>query len=282
MTDNAVRRNFSTPRSSATCRRRRADDAAVERVLKRLAGPLPRQKLPLVAAARRAARLAVRAGLAARRRARLLRRARLRHRHRRRRPPLRRQRRALRRRQQQRHRLDRVRARSLDRSAPMTVAQYAATDDARLVALAAARLARAQSVLRRRRGGDGGPRAGPAGLGPQRVRARRAHRRHAAAGRCRPAARPDQRQPRRSIDDAQTKYHSAQDDIHDALRREPFDVDAMRAAMAQTRRGAAGLRSGHPGRLRVLGGANVAGRPQSLGRLAARPQNNEPSADKTG
>jgi uncharacterized membrane protein len=40
---------------------------------------------------------------------------------------------------------------------------------------------------------------------------------------------------RQIIDEAQTKYHSAQDAIHAALRREPFDVDAMRAAMAQTR-----------------------------------------------
>jgi len=40
---------------------------------------------------------------------------------------------------------------------------------------------------------------------------------------------------RQIIDDAQTKYHSAQDAIHAALRLEPFDVDAMRAAMAQTR-----------------------------------------------
>jgi uncharacterized membrane protein len=40
---------------------------------------------------------------------------------------------------------------------------------------------------------------------------------------------------RQIIDDAQTKYHSAQDAIHAALRQEPFDVNAMRAAMAQTR-----------------------------------------------
>jgi len=40
---------------------------------------------------------------------------------------------------------------------------------------------------------------------------------------------------RQLIDEAQTKYHSAQDAIHEALRREPFDVDAMRGAMAQTR-----------------------------------------------
>jgi uncharacterized membrane protein len=38
-----------------------------------------------------------------------------------------------------------------------------------------------------------------------------------------------------AIDDAQTKYHSARQRIHDLLRQEPFDVEAMRAAMAQTR-----------------------------------------------
>jgi uncharacterized membrane protein len=40
---------------------------------------------------------------------------------------------------------------------------------------------------------------------------------------------------RQLIDEAQTKYHSAQDAIHEALRHEPFDVNGMRAAMAQTR-----------------------------------------------
>jgi uncharacterized membrane protein len=40
---------------------------------------------------------------------------------------------------------------------------------------------------------------------------------------------------RQLIDEAQTKYHSAQDAIHEALRHEPFDVNAMRGAMAQTR-----------------------------------------------
>lgn len=38
-----------------------------------------------------------------------------------------------------------------------------------------------------------------------------------------------------AIDDAQTKYHSARQHIHDLLRQEPFDLEAMRAAMAQTR-----------------------------------------------
>ena len=88
---------------------------------------------------------------------------------------------AVRGRQPHRSRLDRVRARAADRSAPMTVAQFAPAISARLLALAAARLARAQSVLRRRRGGDGDPRAGAADLGPQRVRARRA----ASPTRCR-------------------------------------------------------------------------------------------------
>jgi uncharacterized membrane protein len=38
-----------------------------------------------------------------------------------------------------------------------------------------------------------------------------------------------------AIDDTQAKYHSARQHIHDALRQEPFDVEAMRAATAQTR-----------------------------------------------
>ena len=117
----------------------------------------------------------------------------------------------------------------------MTIAQIAPAMIARLVALAAARLARAQSVLRRRRGGDGDPRAGAAGVGPQRIRARRAHGRHLAAGRRRPAARPDQRPTARAIEDTQTKYRTAQDVIRATLRQEPFDAAAMRAAMAKTR-----------------------------------------------
>lgn len=40
---------------------------------------------------------------------------------------------------------------------------------------------------------------------------------------------------RQTIDDAQRQYHSAQDEIHATLRREPFDVDALRAAMVKTR-----------------------------------------------
>jgi uncharacterized membrane protein len=38
-----------------------------------------------------------------------------------------------------------------------------------------------------------------------------------------------------AIAEAQTAYHTAQDHIHTVLRQEPFDVEAMRAAMAKTR-----------------------------------------------
>ena len=40
---------------------------------------------------------------------------------------------------------------------------------------------------------------------------------------------------RQIIDDAQRQYHTAQDQIHATLREQPFDVEAMRAAMAKTR-----------------------------------------------
>ena len=40
---------------------------------------------------------------------------------------------------------------------------------------------------------------------------------------------------RETIERAQTKYRSAQNTIRQALRREPFDAEAMRAAMAETR-----------------------------------------------
>lgn len=40
---------------------------------------------------------------------------------------------------------------------------------------------------------------------------------------------------RQLIDEAQTKYHTAQDSIHETLRHEPFDANALRSAMAQTR-----------------------------------------------
>jgi uncharacterized membrane protein len=38
-----------------------------------------------------------------------------------------------------------------------------------------------------------------------------------------------------AIEDAQAKYHSARRHIHEVLRQEPFDVEAMRAATEQAR-----------------------------------------------
>ncbi len=40
---------------------------------------------------------------------------------------------------------------------------------------------------------------------------------------------------RQLIEDSQTRYRTAQDQIRATLRQEPFDVEAMRAAMAKTR-----------------------------------------------
>jgi uncharacterized membrane protein len=40
---------------------------------------------------------------------------------------------------------------------------------------------------------------------------------------------------RQLIEDTQTQYRSAQDQIRATLRQEPFDVEALRAAMAKTR-----------------------------------------------
>jgi uncharacterized membrane protein len=40
---------------------------------------------------------------------------------------------------------------------------------------------------------------------------------------------------RAPIESAQTAYHTAQDHIREVLRQEPFDVEAIRAALAKTR-----------------------------------------------
>ncbi len=40
---------------------------------------------------------------------------------------------------------------------------------------------------------------------------------------------------RPAIEETQNSYHTAQDSIHEVLRQEPFDIEAMRAAMAKTR-----------------------------------------------
>jgi uncharacterized membrane protein len=42
---------------------------------------------------------------------------------------------------------------------------------------------------------------------------------------------------RAAITDAQASYHTAQDHIHEVLRQEPFDGEALRAAMTKTRAG---------------------------------------------
>lgn len=38
-----------------------------------------------------------------------------------------------------------------------------------------------------------------------------------------------------AIDNAQTKYHTARENIHAALREDPFKIEDLRAAMAETR-----------------------------------------------
>lgn len=40
---------------------------------------------------------------------------------------------------------------------------------------------------------------------------------------------------RTAIENAQATYHAAQDSIHNVLRQEPFDAEAMRTAMTKTR-----------------------------------------------
>ena len=40
---------------------------------------------------------------------------------------------------------------------------------------------------------------------------------------------------RQALEAAQTQYHAAQDQIRQALRQEPFDIETMRAAMTKSR-----------------------------------------------
>ena len=76
---------------------------------------------------------------------------------------------------------------------------------------------------------------------------------------------------RQTIDGAQRQYRSAQDEIRATLRREPFDVDALRAAMAKTRTARQSFRHGDSRRFRVRGLADVTRRTHRAGRLAAGP-----------
>jgi uncharacterized membrane protein len=82
---------------------------------------------------------------------------------------------------------------------------------------------------------------------------------------------------RAAIESTQSAYHSAQDSIHDVLRQDPFDADALRAAMAKTR--AARLTSDQ-----TIQGifATIAAKISPAGRqaLANWPPGRKPASDK--
>jgi len=82
---------------------------------------------------------------------------------------------------------------------------------------------------------------------------------------------------RAAIESTQSAYHSAQDSIHDVLRQEPFDPEAVRAAMAKTR--AARLTSDQ-----TIQGifATIAAKISPAGRqaLANWPPGRKPASDK--
>ena len=105
----------------------------------------------------------------------------------------------------------------------------------RLLALAAVRLARAQLVFRRRRNRHGDPSAGAVLLGSAMCSCAS----NDWPPRCRrpmPISCAAKSMPttRRSTMRRQNTILRARH-IHDVLRQEPFDVEAMRAAMAKTR-----------------------------------------------
>ena len=116
----------------------------------------------------------------------------------------------------------------------MSIAHALPRPGSRLSALAAARLARAQPVLCRRCSCDDHSRAGTVLLGSQRIRARRTSGGDIAPGGCRDFAQANHAN-HAAIEDTQAKFHSARQYVHEVLRQEPFDVEAMRAATAQTR-----------------------------------------------
>jgi uncharacterized membrane protein len=82
---------------------------------------------------------------------------------------------------------------------------------------------------------------------------------------------------RAAIESTQSAYHSAQDSIHEVLRQDPFDADALRAAMAKTR--AARLTSDQ-----TIQGifATIAAKISPAGRqaLANWPPGRKPASDK--
>ncbi|HYC16317.1 MAG TPA: periplasmic heavy metal sensor [Pseudolabrys sp.] len=79
------------------------------------------------------------------------------------------------------------------------------------------------------------------------------------------------------IEDAQASYHTAQDQIHEVLRQEPFDVEALRAAMAKTRTGRQAFDQTIQG---VFAGiaANIS--PAGRQALANWPPGRKPASDK--
>ncbi|HUL87176.1 MAG TPA: periplasmic heavy metal sensor [Pseudolabrys sp.] len=82
---------------------------------------------------------------------------------------------------------------------------------------------------------------------------------------------------RPAIEQAQTAYHTAQDQIHEVLRQEPFDVEALRAAMARTRAGRQAFDQTIQGVF-----AGIAANISPAGRLALAnwPPGRKPTSDK--
>ena len=69
---------------------------------------------------------------------------------------------------------------------------------------------------------------------------------------------------------AQADLRLSQDDVRKSLRAQPFDADAMRAAMAAESHGARKFRSSDPRHDRRRGRQNVGGGPHQARRLAGR------------
>ena len=78
-----------------------------------------------------------------------------------------------------------------------------------------------------------------------------------------------------AIDAAQTKYHTARDHIHATLREDPFKIEDLRAAMAETR----AARQAYD---QVIQGvfADVAAKMSSAGRHAVADWRNSKSRSK--
>ena len=73
-----------------------------------------------------------------------------------------------------------------------------------------------------------------------------------------------------AIEDTQAKFHSARQHVHEVLRQEPFDVEAMRAATAQTRAARLNFDQTVQGSFRRYSCKNHTRRTASAGQLAPR------------